>query len=391
MITRARIALLGQSPFWGLLAMRLKVQADPTCETGWTDGRTLGFNPEWIESMRNEQVVGFWAHEVSHCALGHPWRRDGRDSKGWNDACDKAINPDLKEAGFSLPPDGLYASGNEVGKSAEWIYARQMEKPKGKGGQKPGKGQGQQPGQQNGQGQGQGQPDPNAKPEPKPFGEVRDAPKDADEDGTPAPGEQDWKNAVQAAKQQAEMMGNMPGGALRAVEQALEPKIDVKSLLLRFFQERTASDYSWARPNTRFLSQGLYLPSLDSKSLGEVAIMVDTSGSIDRVALNHARGIVQEVLDECNPQGLTLYFADAKVCNRQRMEKGEPLTWEPKGNGGTDFRPALKAIEEDQVVCAVCITDLEGTFPQVPPDYPVIWLATKKHTAPFGETVFVDQ
>lgn len=126
--------------------------------------------------------------------------------------------------------------------------------------------------------------------------------------------------------------------------------------------------------------------------------MVDTSGSIDNVALAKARGIVQEVLDECNPAGVTLYFADAAVCNVERLERGDLLTWEPKGGGGTDFRPALAAIEQDenQPVCCICITDLEGTFPTVEPEVPVMWLATKERDwfnrpliAPFGEQVFV--
>jgi predicted metal-dependent peptidase len=91
----------------------------------------------------------------------------------------------------------------------------------------------------------------------------------------------------------------MPGGLARSVQQALKPRIDVRSLLLRFFSERSTGDYSWTRPNSRYLSQGLYLPALESKALGEVAIMVDTSGSVNEVSLSYARSIVESVIDEC--------------------------------------------------------------------------------------------
>jgi hypothetical protein len=52
--------------------------------------------------------------------------------------------------------------------------------------------------------------------------------------------------------------------------------------------------------------------------------------------------------------------------------------------------------KEGTAVCAVCITDLEGTFPDVPPSFPVLWLVPKtpwtreEVTAPFGETIHFD-
>ncbi len=185
----------------------------------------------------------------------------------------------------------------------------------------------------------------------------------------------------------------------RLVEDAIKAPVDVRSLLLRFFQERSANDYTWTRPNVRHIQRGMYLPSLRDNSLGEVAIMVDTSGSIDELALAKARGIVQDVLDECKPSGVTLYFSDARVANVTQLEKGEPLTWEPQGGGGTDFRPALAQIEADgEPVCVVCITDLDGTFPDVPPSLPILWLSTEERDwrgnlkeAPFGETVYVGE
>lgn len=398
----ARIGLLRTHPFWGSLALGLKLKADPGCGTAWVDGRNFGYDPAFIEKLNHDQLMALCAHEVEHVALGHPWRRDGRDMKQWNIACDKTINNDLKQAGFQLPPNGVYATGDEIGKSAEWIFTRtkeaqappqtppQKKQQGGTGG--AGKGQQQQDDQQQGGQPGQQQP----QPEPDPLGEVRDAPTEPDADGTPAPDEGQWKQRVASAMQQAKMQGKMSAGMARKVELALRPKIDIKSLLLRFFNERTASDYTWARPNVRYIPGGLYMPSLDSKKMGAVAVYIDTSGSMDQVALNHAKGIVEQVIDECDPESVFLVFGDSKVCNTTRMEKGEPLTWEPKGGGGTDFRPVVKAIEDEpaQVVCAVAITDLDGTFPDYVPEIPFIFLSTNKRNpdkvAPFGETAHVD-
>ena len=68
-----------------------------------------------------------------------------------------------------------------------------------------------------------------------------------DEEGNPAPIEQDWKQKTAAAAQIAKAMGNMPGSMARDVAEALKPKVDVRSLLLRFFSERSTGDYSWTR------------------------------------------------------------------------------------------------------------------------------------------------
>jgi predicted metal-dependent peptidase len=207
------------------------------------------------------------------------------------------------------------------------------------------------------------------------------------------PTEQEWKQRTSAALNAAKMCGKLPGGLARQVQNALKAKIDIRSLLLRFFSERSTGDYSWSRPNRRFLSQGLFLPSLESKSLGELAVFIDTSASMNQISLAYAAGIVQDTITECDPLAVTLYFSDTQVTHVQRLERGDPLKWEPKGNGGTDFRPVLKAIEDEGTACcAVCISDLDGTFPDTAPNFPVLWLSTDTAAvAPFGETVPVDR
>ena len=61
---------------------------DPTCDTAWTDGVSLGYNPSYVESLSLDETKGLCVHEVGHCAMGHPWREGGRDHFRWNQACD---------------------------------------------------------------------------------------------------------------------------------------------------------------------------------------------------------------------------------------------------------------------------------------------------------------
>jgi predicted metal-dependent peptidase len=433
--------------FFSSLALSLKLKVDTTCQTAWVDGQSIGFNPSYILGLTHKVRIALIAHEVFHPALFHCWRRDGRDPLDGNIACDKVINPILRDAGFEMMPDIYYAEGAEVGKSAEWIYSHMQQAKQSKpqdqpqGNPKPqddeddaqdgqdepqdGQGDGEegqedsegQPGQdgqeqpqdgdsdgqgegQDGQGDGEGQPGAGqpVKGQPKDLGtsmgDVRDAPVGVDADGDEAASEDEWKERVAVAHTQAQMAGQNGGGMGRVIEDALAPEVDVRSLLLKFMQERTFEDSRWTRPSRRYLASGMILPSIHSEGLGEVAIMVDTSGSIDDLALREARTIVQSVIDECRPLRVSMYMADARVCRVDRFEQGEPLVWEPCGGGGTNFCPALEAIERDEApVCVICITDLCGTFPEDAPSIPVMWLSTNfRHLeAPFGETVYVGE
>jgi predicted metal-dependent peptidase len=370
----ARTELLLEHPFWGSLALGLKLQEDPTCPTAWVDGRSLGFNPQWIARLTKKELIALIAHEVMHCCQGHMWRRDNREMFKWNIATDAAINDLLRDSKnsdgtpcFTLPKGAVYAQGPEIGQSAEWIYARLPDPP---------------PQQSGGQGQGEGNSQ----------GEVRDAPtagdKGADGDDE-VPTEAEWQQATKQAALSAKAQGKLPANLERFANQVAQPRVDWKSTLRRFVQERSKADYIWTKPSPRYMALGLYLPVLESHELGHVAIAVDTSGSIDSVALAAAKAEVTAVLEECKPAATVIYYADAAVARADRFDRGEPLVWRPKGGGGTDFRPVFKACEdaEEKPVCLIYISDLAGRMPEET-SVPTIWVTdTKGVVAPIGETI----
>jgi predicted metal-dependent peptidase len=389
-VVAARTALVLEQPFFGSLILGLKMVPSKRFPTMAVDGRSIFYNPAFVDAISYDELIGTLIHEVEHVALGHPWRRDLRDHRGWNIACDLAINGDIRKDGFKLPAGVLYPDKEQEGKSAEWIFERlpQQQQQQGQSQQK-GDGKSGDSRAQGGSHGGGGDSCSHG-----PFDDVLDAPTDSDEDGDPPPNEQEWKDRVMVAMTQAKLQGNMPGCMERMVEQAMRPRLDLRSLLLRFFTERAASDYTWMKPNSRYAAQGLYLPGLHEHSLGEVAVMVDTSGSVDDVSLQYARGILESVIDECHPAGVTLYFVDTEVAHVERLEKGDPLTWTPKGGGGTDFRSFFAQVDKGEIepACVVCITDLYATFPEELPAIPTMWLSTTPdREAPFGETVYIDR
>ena len=136
-ITRARAALVMEHPFFGSLALRLRLKADPACADMWTDGKTLGYNPAFSTALSQKSLVGAMAHEVLHLAFGHHLRRKGRDAKMWNRACDLAINHILMESGFTLP-QGFAHNPAYAGMNADEIFdalASLQDAPTNKGAQ----------------------------------------------------------------------------------------------------------------------------------------------------------------------------------------------------------------------------------------------------------------
>ena len=51
------------------------------------------------------------------------------------------------------------------------------------------------------------------------------------------------------------------------------------------------SDFTWLKPNRRFIAQGLYLPSLYNPCLDEIAVVTDSSGSVSDEELTQSQNV----------------------------------------------------------------------------------------------------
>src|SRR4051794_29594414 len=65
-ISKQRTALVLDQPFFGALALRLRVIEDPSCKTFWTNGEVLGYNPAYLAGLNDLETRGVLAHEVLH-------------------------------------------------------------------------------------------------------------------------------------------------------------------------------------------------------------------------------------------------------------------------------------------------------------------------------------
>lgn len=380
MITKARAALVMGQPFFGALALNLAIKEDASIKTMDVDGVTLRFNPAFAESLPLDQLVAVVAHETLHCALAHPMRRAGRDAKRWNIACDYAVNEIAAQAGFHLPPSALINAAYK-GMSADEIYSRLPQDPPG----------------------GQGGKDD--KPQPGDgvggCGEFSDAPGDVQADGSAGlPSEatnaklaDDWQMATLQAAQAAKAAGSLPGIAEAMLAAIKHPTVDWKEALRRFMLARVPSDSSMLPPNRRFISRGLYLPSLRAEKLGDIVLAIDTSASIGQAILDQFAGECTAICEELRPSMIHVVYCDARVQKTEQLTPADlPFEFHPVGRGGTRFSPVFDWVEAEGIdpACLVYLTDLECSDFGSDPGYPVLWASIHNGSAPFGEIIRVE-
>ncbi len=415
-LSRARTQLLLNQPFFGTLCLRLKLVSMPSFPTMATDGRRLAYNPAFVKKLTPAELQGVLAHEVMHCALAHHCRRGEREGQLWNQATDYAINPILISNGITLPNDALLnPSFTDLG--AEEIYARLLKQaPDSASAQSPSQSSAQSSGTGNGSNApGQTPPStPQQPPQSSPpqtdqqpqlpgvsdqsfearaggFGEVLDAVGEDDQPTSPAELSRqmhEWAISTEQALCSAKACGHEPGGIERPLEQARQSDHDWRAILREFIAATNPSDYRWAPPNRRFVSSGLYLPSVERSGVGEILI-VDTSGSIETEELEQFAGEITAINAEAQPELIRVVYCDAAVQSVEEFGPSEPINLSPRGGGGTDFVPPFKWAEENGILpkCLIYLTDLCcNSFPE-PPDYPVLWVTDSHRRAPFGETL----
>ena len=406
-IVRARTQLLLRQPFFGTLCLRLKMISAPV-PTMATDGRRILYGPAFVESLTPAELEGVLAHEVMHCALAHHCRRGNRDRRGWNEAADYATNPILLKNNFVLPQGALVDPAYD-GLSAEDIYAQLIKNSDAGAGQSSNSqagsgGQGQQGGSaassstpaqsSNAPGTGRSGMPVEGSYGPGGIGEVLDA---TDDQGDPvSPAEivrlqHEWGIAAEQAVRMAKACGHEPASVERALTAVRESRQAWREILRDFVASTNASDYRWSPPNRRHIAAGLYLPSIHRSGVGPIVIAVDTSGSIGDEELAQFAGEISSIADDAQPEVIHVVYCDAAVQSSQDFKAGDTIQLEPKGGGGTDFRPVFRWVEEQQLqpTCLIYLTDLCCYSYPPAPDYPVLWATDSRRTAPFGETLHI--
>jgi len=139
--------MLVKYPFFGSVVASVKYKENKEIPTAGTDGKTIYYNPTFLEELSVEEQTFIFAHEVCHIAFNHIFRSEGKDPQIWNTATDAVINAFLQRDGLKMVEGGVDIA-DAVNYDAEQLYEKLLKEKQQKQGQQ---GQSQQ---QNGQ-QGQ--------------------------------------------------------------------------------------------------------------------------------------------------------------------------------------------------------------------------------------------
>lgn len=332
-LTRARISLLLQQPFWGTLATRLILKDATDDEGGWcptaaTDGRYFYYNRNFILKLTKAETVFLVAHEVEHCVYDHMGRRGSRKPKAWNAAADYVINWELHENNVGKLPDPKTSGVTPCfdskfkGMFAEEVYDVLMKDPNQSFPEfdvhlEPGDGKGE----------------PMTEEERRILGdEIRAA-------------------VLQASKSAG--AGNVPAGVKRMLKDITDPQMDWREILNMKIQSMIKNDFTWSRCSRKSQSSGIYLPGTKEDVRVEAAVAIDASGSMSNDMLRDLLSEVKGIMEQFPDFKLTVWTFDTRVYNPQVFtpENLDDIDeYDLKGGGGTDFTVNWTFMKEHDIM-----------------------------------------
>lgn len=337
-------------PFIAAVGMTLKFQLEK-CGTAMTNGTWVKFDPEWCESLTAPELAYLVAHEIGHKALCHPWRRGNRNPAVWNMACDHVLNNWLnllRNPMFSMPKVGL-ADRRFHGKSEEEVYNILI-----------------------------------AEAVPVPAGYKVDL-----VDNTSRPLADAEVEILNIAKG-CQMAGAGNGLTDFILNNPTHTETPWQDIVREFAVANIRGGSTWSRRSRRH--SHAYIPANLTHTLQELVAFADVSGSMV-VHLQHIVNELNQIMFDVGPETVHAVCGDDRVSSVRSFSRGEEIELEVKGGGGTDFRPLFREVEDRgwEPNCGIFLTDTYGTFPDVPPAYPVLWAVIgsgrQRISVPWGSMV----
>ena len=329
----ARVGLLLRHPFFGNLATRMGIkEADDWLPTAATDGRNIYFNREFFTPLTVKQVEFVIAHEILHAVFDHMSRREGRDPKVFNIACDYAVNGQIvrdRIGDYNLPDIKIFHDPKYYGWSAEQVYDELYEKYDDE--QLAALGQMLDEHLDSEGGDKDGQP----KYSKEQLKEIRDEMREA---------------VMQAA--QAAGAGNVPASIQRMIKELTEPKMNWREMLRQQIQSTIKNDYTFMRPNRKGWHMSAILPGTNYDETIDICVAIDMSGSIGDEQAKDFLSEIKGIMEEYKEFKIKLWCFDTSIYNEADFDgynMDEFTDYEPMGGGGTDFDINYEYMKENNI------------------------------------------
>lgn len=350
-----------------------------TADTDWR----LYVNPGWVASASVPQIATQLAHLTWHLLADHAQRAGSMlvtsaTAQAWRDASDVTVAETLHSSGLhghGLPLPGVL--GLAHGRSAEEHYATLSRLP---------------PPLPDGASDESGEADASG-------GSGHDSPAAADGCGSAADGlVRDYElplsadvpavGTVQADevrrrvaiefREHVTSRGTEPGEALRWASAILEPVVAWQQVLTAAVRRAAGwanghTDYTYTRPSRRQSAVRAVVLPATRRPLPTVAVVVDTSGSVDDGMLGQALGEVDGAIAGLGVPGeqVTVLACDAAVSTVQQVRRAADTRL--GGGGGTDMRAGIDTASRLRPRPDVLVVLTDGYTPW--PDHPPAGMA----------------
>jgi len=193
------------------------------------------------------------------------------------------------------------------------------------------------------------------------------------------------------------LAGRMGGKIPRVISELMEPKVDWREALREFVSSSTKGndEFTWRRMNKRHMANDIYLPSVESETIGEIIVAIDTSGSIGSEQITEFATELVSICDLCQPEAVRVLWWDTEVHGEQVFKDNYSdiaKLLKPLGGGGTHVSCVSDYLVKNKVKaeCVLVFTDgyVESTINWKITD-PTLWMITqhKGFEPPVGKKV----
>ena len=373
LLTKAKSQLTTKYPYFGMLASKLKHEANDKIKTYASNGVRFLYNEEFIQNCTKEELFFILTNCVMHHILSHQQRKLKRKGYLWQLATDYAINNLLFKNGLKIP------EGVNFDKKFKDMYAEEIYDVLKKELIESGIDSFDEENIQN-------HNEKKSKDLTKSFRQVKNIKDNLDEKD-----EEQWEYSATLAKEVAMRKSLMPLGFERLAKKVVAQNIDWKFELYNAINRHMRNNYAFMPPNKKHLYRGFALPSLTSDTLSLI-VAIDTSGSIQEDILGAFIEEFKSIMQNFPSVNIELLIADAKVHAHYSFKGVDEINFALKGGGGTDYRPVFDYIDANFPMASMLLyfTDGDGIFPRIPPSYEVLWaLSNKKDRIPFGRSLVI--
>lgn len=347
---KIRINFLFNHPFLSVLALSIPSSFTSNTKSAFqTNGVNIGIDLEKLNHYSEEEITYLYAHTLLHIVLKHPFRQKTRDAYIWNQSCDLVTNLLLSAfTNIGVMPQDEILDLDLKDKCVEEVYEILYKKSEKEDNESK-----------------EEKNDENSKVEENQKGNLKtyiynesklDIEKVNNEKINQGEREKLDGIIIQALSI-AQKTSNKYAGLQIKIETLIKPEISLQDTLKEYliasiFEKRT----SYARPNRRFVHQGIYLPGYQKNDeLLELYIALDSSSSVTLEEYKKFLGIIEEVCEGYYEYKITVLPFDLMVKNNHIIEfdSMNPLQNQelfiPKSDGGTNFDAVLRYLKTTEI------------------------------------------